>query len=136
MYDAVGARVDVRGRHAGGRFVAEHHSALARLAEASFGSAANRGDRAGDSLHRDVRVVARHSYRRAECDHALDHLGMLAGNLARVNAAQTLTDDDDRLPEFLVGQLEPRAQLAHRLARTLGVRQDAGIDGAMPEPSA
>src|SRR5271154_2149970 len=136
MHDAVGARVDVRGRHAGGRFVAEHHAALARLAEASFGSAANRGDRASDSLYRKVGVAARHSDRRAECDHPLDHLGMLARNLARVNAAEALTDHDDRLPEFLVGKLEPRAQLAHRLARTFGVRQDAGIDGAMPEPSA
>ena len=61
---------------------------------------------------------------------------MLARNLARVDAAQTLADDHDRLIEFFVGEREPRIQFAHRLARAFGVRQDSGVHGAMAEPSA
>src|SRR5579862_2339637 len=61
---------------------------------------------------------------------------MLAGNLARVNAAETLPDHHYPLIEFLVSESEPRVEFDHRLARTFGVRQDTGAERAMAEPSA
>src|SRR5208282_6469335 len=134
--DAVGARVHVRGRNVRRRFVAQHYSALARLAEASVSFAANCGDRSRDRLHGKVGRVARLPDGRAKRDHPLDHFGLLAGNLARVNAAETLADHDDRLLEFLMGERQPRVQFPHRFARALGVRPDSRIDRAMAEPSA
>src|SRR5579863_8970591 len=61
---------------------------------------------------------------------------MLARDLASVNAAETLADHDHRLVEFFIRKLEPRVQFAHRLARAFRVRQDAGVERAMTEPSA
>ena len=81
-------------------------------------------------------MESRHTNRRAERDHALDHFRMLAGNLARVDAAEALTDHNYRLIELLVGEGKPRIQFDHRLARTFGVRQDTGVERAMAEPAA
>src|SRR5208282_856971 len=89
-----------------------------------------------DSLHGKVGGVARLPDGRSKRDHPLDHFGLLAGNLARVNAAETLADHDDRLLEFLMGERQPRVQFSHRFARALGVRPDSRIDRAMAKPSA
>src|SRR5215469_7343083 len=61
---------------------------------------------------------------------------MLARDLTRINAAEALADYYDPLAELLVDQGETCIQFAHRVARTLRIRQDSGINRAMPEPSA
>jgi hypothetical protein len=52
--------------------------------------------------------LAGSSNRRAERDHAFDHLGIFARELACVDSAETLADYDDWLFELFVGEDEAR----------------------------
>src|SRR5207244_13140382 len=99
------------------------------------GAAAEHRDRSRECLYRVVGGFARSSDWRAQRDHALNHLGIFAGQLARIDSAETLADYDDWLFELFVGESEPRVQFAHRLARTFGVGPDSAEDYAMTEPS-
>src|SRR5579864_2996978 len=123
--NAVALRVDKRFRHPRRRLRQVHAAYGGKLALTSPSRFMHAAGQRRDRAHVGIRMLQRLLYRGAEKDHLLDAIRKAPRQFTCVNAAETMSDNDQLVLRLIAEVTQNAAQPIDRVARAVHIRKDS-----------